>query len=184
MYTLSGLSRHLSQSRECRSAHNESLCAEDDLGAALQPTASPPATHQQESDDTQAEHLAAQNLARIAENWNGVLDAERGPESPGASGDDFDRHPPNKETARVHVTPFPNPDAGFKFGRGETHFENWKRKEAEGSNSIFDDYDIWELAHWLVTSGLSSGARDRFFKLQVVSSNLRSICNSIEFETL
>lgn len=58
-------------------------------------------------------------------------------------------------------------------GTGETLFERIQLEQSAGGYSSqwgpFADEEEWELAHWVVTEGLSQGAVDRYLKLAIVS---------------
>lgn len=73
------------------------------------------------------------------------------------------------------VEEYPETDGlkpGHVYGRVQTTFETEKKKRDEAglsSWSPFKDREEWELAQWLLKSGLSQTAIDRFLKLRIVS---------------
>lgn len=69
------------------------------------------------------------------------------------------------------IEDYPEP-AGTPLGTAETLFEEYRRvhKEAgKGKWAPFESEEEWELAQWLVTSGLSQQAIDKYLKLNIVS---------------
>ncbi len=63
--------------------------------------------------------------------------------------------------------------AGKTFNMGETSFECIRRRKAKAGEDLwapFECQEEWELAEWLVTSGLSQTNIDKFLKLEIVSS--------------
>lgn len=64
-------------------------------------------------------------------------------------------------------------EAGASFGSAFTKYEEWKQMESEGKGIGSETFvDYWELAQWLVSSGVSGQARTDFVNLpQVKISN-------------
>lgn len=63
-------------------------------------------------------------------------------------------------------------DAGKTYGTGKTAFERIRsRKEKAGEDmwAPFECREEWELAEWLVTSGLSQTNIEKYLKLEIVS---------------
>lgn len=64
-------------------------------------------------------------------------------------------------------------DAGRAEGAAETSFElHDKARKAAGDAlwAPFEDEQEWQLAHWLVTSGLTQTNIEKFLKLDIVST--------------
>ncbi|KAI0357791.1 hypothetical protein OH77DRAFT_1583444 [Trametes cingulata] len=60
--------------------------------------------------------------------------------------------------------------AGTVFGEGETQFEAIRRKKEEDGDSPwapFESEEEWELARWLVTSGLTQSSIEQYLKLKI-----------------
>ncbi|KAI0730422.1 hypothetical protein C8Q76DRAFT_566105, partial [Earliella scabrosa] len=73
------------------------------------------------------------------------------------------------------VEDFPQP-VGTTYGEDATYFEHFRRmKEAKGEHPWmpFESEEEWELARWLMTSGLSKKAIDDYLKLKIVSADQR-----------
>ncbi|HEV7736461.1 MAG TPA: hypothetical protein VGO47_03700 [Chlamydiales bacterium] len=65
---------------------------------------------------------------------------------------------------------FPKP-AGIPLRPGLSHFEVLWKRQAEGPWGRFRpfaDEEEWELAEWLMTSGTSQTANDKYLKLKIV----------------
>lgn len=59
-------------------------------------------------------------------------------------------------------------------GEGRTAFEKnseQQRKDNEVPWALFESVEEWELAKWLLTSGLSQRAVDDFLRLRIVSTH-------------
>ncbi|KAK0458645.1 uncharacterized protein EV420DRAFT_1642987 [Desarmillaria tabescens] len=71
------------------------------------------------------------------------------------------------------------PDAGAEIegaGKGETTFERIKKekqKQGEEMWAPFKSCEEWELARWLMMSGVSQADIDRFAKLGVIRDNVK-----------
>lgn len=75
------------------------------------------------------------------------------------------------DTVDVEIEAFPG-DAGISLGARPTKFERWRKAEVGGQDpwsSTFTDY--WELAQWLVASGVSGQDRTDFVNLPQVILN-------------
>ena len=69
---------------------------------------------------------------------------------------------------------FPRP-AGTPKGRGLSSFEKFQNAQEANSDSpwaLFESKDDWELARWLITSGVSQTKINDFLKLGMVRSCL------------
>jgi hypothetical protein len=180
-FTRSGLGKHLSQSKDCSRIENERIleaqhaklpCTADGL-----PNPEPAQVASAVQEDLAMESLLTNNHI----NWqeipinDPILEAANQPLQPELAQDlgvtESSHIPDSSPTSYPNTSPYPDDLAGYKFERADTVFETWKKKESEGAGSVFDETPTWELAHWLMTSGLSSAARDKFFKLNV-SANL------------
>jgi hypothetical protein len=72
----------------------------------------------------------------------------------------------------VEVEHFPGNSAGAALGEGEPKFVKMKRRllaNPSASLNRLRDIKAWEKARWLLTSNISGGARDRYFKVHKVS---------------
>ncbi|KAI0823820.1 hypothetical protein BC628DRAFT_1420570 [Trametes gibbosa] len=70
---------------------------------------------------------------------------------------------------RPWIEDFPEPAAQC-FGMGETPFERTLREQrtrGDAPFAPFEDLEEWDLAQWLVTSGVTQASIDRFLKLDV-----------------
>ncbi|KAH9847794.1 hypothetical protein C2E23DRAFT_741139, partial [Lenzites betulinus] len=73
---------------------------------------------------------------------------------------------------RPWLEDFPG-DAGKTFGRGETSFERIRRRKEAAGEALwapFECQEEWELAEWLVTSGLTQSNIDKFLKLKITQT--------------
>jgi hypothetical protein len=73
--------------------------------------------------------------------------------------------------ANIFYQKFPC-EAGTSYGRGETAWQKQYIKTLEGDSPQwggFADQDEWELAQWIMKSGLSQGELNNFLKLKMVS---------------
>jgi hypothetical protein len=102
-----------------------------------------------------------------------------------AGGDGGDGEKPtcdgNSRESRFVMEEFPGP-AGQPIGVGNSPFNTFLSPPSSSSNpsspphspslnahpSVVDP-ELWELARWLMSSGLTAGARESFFKLKMVS---------------
>jgi hypothetical protein len=183
-YTGSGLGKHLSQSKKCSRLEKQRILSTQN--ALLSGNPKPAQIASSGTDNTTFQDIAMESFeVNNHIEWQNLLvndpllDAEDQPlQSERAQ--DFDvtdtGHAPELEAfasssgravEHLHTTPYPDDLAGHKFERADTIFETWRKKELEGAGSVFDDPHTWETAHWLMTSGLSNSARDKFFKLKV-----------------
>lgn len=69
------------------------------------------------------------------------------------------------------IEEFPYP-AGVPIGEGVSCFEEWRRDQKRKNEppwSPFESREEWELAQWLITSGISQKKIDALLKLKLVS---------------
>lgn len=114
--------------------------------------------------DVGPEHSIPSKRARVEE----VEDEEAEAPSPSHTEDagGFPREP--------WVEDYPLP-AGSTYGNAETPFESLHQNKAAANESPwapFDSPDEWELARWLLTSGLSQRAIDEYLNLNIVRLSL------------
>ena len=86
-----------------------------------------------------------------------------------AEEDDEDTDTDNKKEARW-IEEFPYP-AGVPIGEGVSRFEEWRRDQVNKNEppwSPFESREEWELAEWLITSGVSQKKIDAHLKLKSV----------------
>ncbi|KAG2357408.1 hypothetical protein BDR07DRAFT_1490745 [Suillus spraguei] len=78
----------------------------------------------------------------------------------------------------------PQPDTGWRLGKGETRFERCKREQQEGGEDLwspFEDEEEWGLAQWLVKN-LGQTRTDEFLKLPITQQRTKlSFHNSRSF---
>ncbi|KAI8989226.1 hypothetical protein BD414DRAFT_372805, partial [Trametes punicea] len=70
---------------------------------------------------------------------------------------------------KAWVEDFPS-SAGEPVGTAETTFERLRREKEEVGDSPwapFEDEEEWQLAHWLVTSGLTQTNIEKYLKLNI-----------------
>ena len=63
-------------------------------------------------------------------------------------------------------------NAGETKSQGQSYFECWREAQKENEYepwAPFKDLEEWELAQWIMQSGLSQGATDKYLKLPIVS---------------
>lgn len=63
-------------------------------------------------------------------------------------------------------------DAGKTFDMGQTSFERIRRRKDKAGEDLWAPFECreeWELAEWLVTSGLSQANIEKYLKLEIVS---------------
>lgn len=73
---------------------------------------------------------------------------------------------------KVWIEDFPG-DAGRPDGTSETLFERMRSEKTKAGDSPwapFEDEEEWQLAHWLVTSGLTQSSIEKYLKLPIVSA--------------
>jgi hypothetical protein len=73
------------------------------------------------------------------------------------------------ETSRW-IEEFPRP-AGVPIGEGVSSFEKWRRDQVKNNEppwSPFESREEWELAQWLIASGISQKKIDSFLKQKTV----------------
>jgi hypothetical protein len=90
------------------------------------------------------------------------------PQQPGSPNGDGDSDDDN-ETCWIEEFPYP---AGVPIGEGVSCFEEWRRdqkKRKEPPWSPFENREEWELAKWLITSGISQKKIDALLNLKMVS---------------
>ena len=72
---------------------------------------------------------------------------------------------------KLWIEDFPLP-AGSPLGKGETHFDAFRSKiKASEAHpwTPFESKEEWELARWLMTSGMTQKAIDEYLKLKIIS---------------
>lgn len=80
----------------------------------------------------------------------------------------------NEPDMKLFRKKFPRP-AGSSFGVAETTFEKLQHTQGEGQMhplGPFENRDEWELAEWLIKSGVSQTEMDKFLKLNIVRTSL------------
>lgn len=162
--TLQGLRSHISQRQACREA----------FAARFQLQATTPASPSSAPIDLAAEH---QNLPDNSYDTPLVSpqipDAQDSPEPPSKRArveEVEDIEPgglPKRPFRRFDTT------AGQTYGEGRTLYERMqeeREREGLGENpwEPFENQQEWELARWLLSSGLSQSDIDKYLKLEIV----------------
>lgn len=86
--------------------------------------------------------------------------------------DDVDDPRPTPTSSQPLVERYPH-QAATTYGKAPTPFEKRRQDESAGNSRAsgpFDDVEQYELAEWIVMSGLSGKKVDKFLKLRSVSS--------------
>ncbi|KIJ50249.1 hypothetical protein M422DRAFT_245496 [Sphaerobolus stellatus SS14] len=76
----------------------------------------------------------------------------------------------------LYTEPYPAP-AGTPIGTGETKFNRLRRLQHEGRMAEFgpfEDREEWDLASWLMSSGISQTAIDKFLKLDITRNRTKT----------
>lgn len=116
----------------------------------------------------------------IAAPYNSAFDTapdfpmDEEPPSKRARIDDVEDEDDELETGGLPKRPFVDYSARLSTkikGRGQTLFEAMDAAQAGKDNpwAPFADKEEWELAHWLMTKGLTQSAVDDYLKLPIVS---------------
>lgn len=196
LYTRSGLSRHLAQSRRCQVLEQDRVLAFDpsvqQLGAFETPASEDEDLEDEKHMSSQGHYqnqLAEDFLSRVHpeeiqpisfpefpsdflnpdfdnfdSDTNELMAIDGNEDQPSSDSQGLEEE--SRKSHGVAVTPFLGKEAGFAYSRQETNFERWERAGKENPN-IFDQPEIWEIAYWLMNSGLSGAHRDKFLKLDV-----------------
>lgn len=172
--TQQGLKSHLTQCPDCLKAFREALA----IAVAAAENVSP------------AEGLSEEDL-QLFDTFELGVDGECHGSDGAGDPMDVDLDPPNPQQGhhrRATVEEVADEDdgrlphkpwveehpqsAGRTYGRSETYFGQLHReKQAAGEHQWmpFESEEEWELAHWLMTSGLAQKDIDRYLKLKIVS---------------
>lgn len=82
------------------------------------------------------------------------------------------------ESRVKYLTDFFPGDAGFPIQQGLPKFFQMRQEHANSTvHPSLHPSTTWQLARWLMSGGLSASARDEFFKLKLVSTNLIETLN-------
>ncbi|KAJ7019294.1 hypothetical protein C8F04DRAFT_1182372 [Mycena alexandri] len=191
--TAQGLRSHLAQSKPCRKKHFEEYAAEssesesdnDNLDAPI-PNIGP----EDSQDSLWFEETEWQNAESDDDTHPGALDPPRLSPDP----NDAKILPPHTEEAtrrrnkRVTmeevededarwIQPFPEQHAaGAILSRCKTGFEAYRELQRQAGCAPwepFESEDEWEMAHWLMTSGLSQKKVDGYLKLKKVRDGIK-----------
>ena len=136
--------------------HSSSPITDVQVAAAASPRVSPAASPQQPS---------SPNHLEDADNDNEHAEAD-------------------DDTESRWIEDFPYP-AGVPIGEGVSRFEEWRRDQENKNEppwSPFKSREEWELAKWLITSGISQKKIDAFLELKTVrlSQNIMNKLLTIE----
>lgn len=172
--TRQGLRAHLAQRSQCRHAFQRAKArlAQDSGTADHDVFPGPPAPENEPDDDHDMTYAfdvnhntpPAQDHAAATNPFRTTVEEVPDEGEPGLDHGGLPKIP--------FVEDYPRP-AGSTYGTAETFFETYRfAKEAvkEHPWAPFADAEEWELAQWLMTSGLTKKAIEKFLKLKIVSS--------------
>jgi hypothetical protein len=78
---------------------------------------------------------------------------------------------------------FPTIACGVPLDRCKTFFENLREEQKAAGNAPwypFESEEEWELAQWLMTSGLSQKKTDAYLKLKAVRTSMQLIYHAAD----
>jgi hypothetical protein len=167
-------------------AGDEGEIRDDELGMDMETLA--PVTRGDDSSPSVGE-IATENLDSLSD--EGQFEPQDftyddySPATWDAGGDDGGGKPTSTARdlqSRFVLEEFPGP-AGASVGVGNPTFNTFfssstnpsSTKPTLNTHQSVVDPELWELARWLMSSGLSAGARESFFKLKYVSNFLLSL---------
>lgn len=178
--TAAGLSKHLTFSKACgvlrrREERRRAILKERVDGDSTQAMETTQAIANQANME---EDSAARAPSGFYLNFEGQLKAPESRETHPNNLDDDGENENNVSTSgdsrqRRITVPFPGP-AGSHKGNTIPKFDAmWQKFMSSGPSPASDllSPPLWELARWLLSSGLSASSRDAFFKLAIVSRN-------------
>ncbi|KAF7336496.1 hypothetical protein MSAN_02304300 [Mycena sanguinolenta] len=181
--TVQGLRSHLSQSKQCRQKHFEEYEAESSGDSDSDTMASAHELPQRRAiapDDVDMDGLC-QDLEPLSEDDDEPTINPPIPENPPNSASTANNNARKRPRATVEdvedederwVQPFPEEfKAGARYGHCKTSFQKLREAQEEKGHAPwepFDSKDIWELGHWLMTSGLSGKKIDAYLQLKTV----------------
>lgn len=172
--TLRGVHSHIMQNKKCRARMNSANSDPDEPDCELSPEL--PATIEDMRDDN--------SLQMDVDLWEdddvpmGVDPPVRAADSARAASQSPRRTTVEDESEEpavdndTYIEAYPRP-AGTAHGQGESSFETYRRVQAEDGQSPwspFESAEEWELAQWLMGSGVSQTKVDDFLKLRKVSN--------------
>ncbi|KAF7798192.1 hypothetical protein EIP86_009409 [Pleurotus ostreatoroseus] len=177
--TKQGLRSHISQSPECHRAFNSRFCAQAPLEATSSDT--PTSPNNTSTDDTLTNSMPIE-LESIVQDTAPQLIASESSMQEELTPDDPE---PTSKRARVEEVEDEEPgglprdpfwlrdrEAGRRLREGVTLFEALRQRrcaDGDGDNTYapFADKAEWELARWLLRSGLSQADIDKYLKLDI-----------------
>ncbi len=176
-----GLHSHIMQNKKCRARMNTDN-SDCDLGEAefepLHPESENLGNLQGEEltevdDGLWEDHDVPMAIDPPIRVTMGMEDHQQSPRR--ATVEDEIDEPASEEDTYIEAYPSP---AGTTRGRGESTFTGQNRVHAEEGQSPwapFESSEEWELARWLMTSGVSQNKLNDFLKLNTVSGGGGSI---------
>ncbi|CDO72062.1 hypothetical protein BN946_scf184962.g5 [Trametes cinnabarina] len=190
--TTQGLKSHRKPLEECRCAYEAANTARLDeaivqgLVAAAAAAGKPPVDSVDFSRVHNKDDSSPHERDSLVEVFSQLVDAapsnsNRSPPTAGDGGEnpaakrrrvEVEEVPDEEEGGLPHVPwveDYPG-DAGHTFGKGETMFERIHRQKTEAGDDLwvlFECRDEWELAEWLVLSGLTQSNIEKFLKLEI-----------------
>lgn len=189
-----GLHSHLMQKKSCREhMEADAYTSESTTNTSNdRNNSNSPIQHANELEnypcDNEADEVTADEVTAAASPQVATATSPQPPSSPnplstvGDADDDSDADD-NNQTRWIEEFPHP---AGVPIGEGVSCFEEWRRDQKgkkEQPWSPFESREEWELAQWLITSGISQKKIDSFLKLKMVrvSQNIMKSCSQLRF---
>ena len=150
----------------CRTYYEEVLqFAGDTTGSpeGVKPSGMDPEDHKMDLEDHEMDQMARDSSP--------IMDKSRSP-SPMAANEDPMINTASSPSNSPFFTEF-YPGASKTFGSGPTFMDNFdndqfSKERQEQSHYPFASKDEWQMASFLLRSGLSMAALDQFFKLELV----------------
>jgi hypothetical protein len=157
----------------CRTYYEEVLqFAGDTTGSpeGAKPSGMDPEDHKMDLEDHEMD-LEDHEMDQMARDSSPIMDKSRSP-SPMAANEDPMINTASSPSNSPFFTEF-YPGASKTFGSGPTFMDNFdndqfSKERQEQSHYPFASKDEWQMASFLLRSGLSMAALDQFFKLELV----------------
>jgi hypothetical protein len=179
--TAQGLHSHLAQSQRCRARHQASIVASDsDSDSQLEGNENSLPTGY-DSDSDLAPYIEAdppiENLGPVEDNSEAEEPRRQSRNATVENSDKEDLDEEDVDGGAVDarfIEDFPRP-AGLPHSADKTRRSNFEhhldeqKKAGDAPWAPFESEDEWELARWLITSGVSQTKMDSFLKLNKVS---------------
>ena len=177
MPTVNGLTHHRSQSARCKQLWHESVLAKFKSTRRIDP--SDPEDHERDDEpeggfdpglikdvDTITPYLPEEFGPGLSQDFGNSLAEESNPVDPVASTAESS-HPKLCSKCRIKH----HPNRAKTYGRGQTVFERRKQAEQEKDESpygAFKSAEVFEVAEWVLDSGVSQKATTRLIGTKMV----------------